>query len=194
MSRAVFLPASRSCRSRQKPKMPQERVLERDGTEIVPEGVAPLRAVDGGPELEAIVLFQRAQAHTEPSTDQLVETAFVPDFERETLAQDTPRARLEPGPVLAAIHVDDEHDLTRRGGRVVRLAVLAPQALDQPLRCVPVVDLHEVRCCPPRRDLDVRERGRADRHFLPYHDVLGGDVLRRDVLEAAKVAANAFEE
>src|SRR4029453_14653304 len=32
-------------------EMPQERGTERVGTEIVPEGVAPLRAVDGGPEL-----------------------------------------------------------------------------------------------------------------------------------------------
>ena len=107
------------------------------------------------------MLLQRAQAHTEPSTDQLVETAFVPDFEREIGAW-TLRARPRAGPVLAAIHVDDEHNLTRRSGRVVRPAVLAPQALDQPLRCVAVVDLHEVRRLAPRCDLDVRERGRAD--------------------------------
>jgi hypothetical protein len=140
------------------------------------------------------VLLQRAQAHTEPSADQLVETAFVPDIEHETGAQDTSRARLEPGPVLAAIHVDNEHDLTRCAGRVVRLAVLAPQALDQPLRRVEVVDLHEVRRPPPRRDLDVRERGGTDRHFLPNYDLLGLDMVRRDVLEAAKVAAKALEE
>src|SRR5207245_5941516 len=99
-----------------------------------------------------------------------------------------------PGPAPGPMPAADGPGRARGGGRVVRLAVLTPQPLDPPLRCVPVVGLPEVRCCPPRRDLDVRERGRADRHFLPYHDVLGGDVLRRDVLEAAKVAANALEE
>jgi hypothetical protein len=126
--------------------MPQESGFEGVGAEIVPEGVAPLRAVDGGPELEAIVLLERAEAHAEPPTDELVETAFVPDLERETGTQDAPRACFEPGPVLVAARVDDEHDLARRGGRVGRLAVLAPQALDQSLRRVAVVDLHEVGC------------------------------------------------
>jgi hypothetical protein len=37
--------------------MPQQRGLEKVGTEIVAEGVAPLRAVDGDSELEAIVLL-----------------------------------------------------------------------------------------------------------------------------------------
>src|SRR5262245_13014727 len=173
--------------------MPKQRRLEWVVLEIISEGIETLRAVDGSPKGEEVILSRRRERNSEALTEESKQIALVPNFQIKFGPEHLTQRAFDGRPIVKGILVDDDHDARRTVGGVAGFAVLAAHALNEAPRGVAGVDLDEVWRRPARADLDVGEGTAAQRDLLPDRYVFGWHA-RIQVQEAEVVATEALEE